>query len=417
MKKTLSFILSILLLPSATFAFASCDNSNANSSDNASQISASNGESTDNNQPEAPDDNKTPVATLGKLEGTVIYCTAFSEGLAFAVIKEDSESLYCINEAGEVVFKSENVIWTNLMYEAPIGFHNGLAYLGKNVFDGGICDLTGKITRPADVGVSKFHAFALEGGYIIADINDDEGKLIKRGIMNTSFEWVVQPNEQLTGLYLYPSGSIYSNDTLYLPVIDSCALNLKTGETVDFEDFDELPSELWSFRPIYDNGDLPEYFICYKDDKGEKEAFRFTETENIYEGSAFAHGYAPVYYYNESTQLYSFTMIDTKGEILFAPIEIGNIYTEVVWDGECIVVHKEGDYSQADVFTSYNFNGKLLGSVNCFGIYERKMTWSLIGIQDGMIVIYAERGGGYGMTSNLAYAYDKEMNLILGFDE
>ena len=373
------------------------------STDSTSTEKSESNKDNDNTTNNDPDENANP--TLEKLEGTIFYSTGFSEGKALVGILENTSSLFCINKSGEVVCELKNTGWNSMLDEESPLLHNGLIYIAQSLNYGVFGDDKGNVITPEQKNVSKFNPTALENGYIIADICDDNNVVIKRGIMNTSFEWVVEPNEALADIYLNSQYDICHTDYVY-SIIDNKTVNLKTGE---ISDTTALPSPYdLTFKVKFDNGAAT---ITFYKNKTE-EAFKLTGLINFFEIGSFSYGKTALYFLNPTTETYSFSMIDTNGNILFEPIELGSNYKEVVWDDTCIIYQQENEYNEADKFYSYDFSGNLLGTANIFGIGETKGEIKLVKVSDSTVVICAEAPLGHGVTSNRVYIYDKTFQLL-----
>lgn len=354
-----------------------------------------------------PSDDNPPPSTLQKLEGTIYYSSGFSEGKALVGILENTGSLYCINKAGEIVCEFKNIYWNDMLNTQKPMFYHGLIYLSQSLYYGVLGTETGRIITPEEMNVSAFNPVALKSGYIIADIFDENSTVVKRGIMNTSFGWVVEPNETLATLYLNNNYEFCYGEFVYSR-IDRKVLNLSNGEIFDF---DILPSVAWRFSVNFDKNNAAD-IICYSDMSQTEKAFELTGIVDLFEISNFSYDKAAIYYYNATTGKYSFNMIDTNGNILFAPIELGTEFEEVVWADTCIVYQHRTDYNEPDKFYSYDFSGKLIGTLEMFGLTEAKNEMKIVSVNDGSIVVCVEASLGYGATSNRVYLYDRDFQLL-----
>lgn len=161
MKRILLSLVAMLFILST---LASCNHSGQNASNN---------------------ENKNKVE---KFKGDIISGTVFSEGLA--LISNDEKS-YCINTNGEIVFETEKTYIDSFGGTGSKGFKNGLLLI-----DGGFYDIKGTYTLPEDVGATKFYDCILEAGFIFADVGEEDSSIIKRGVLDTNFKWVVEPSEK-----------------------------------------------------------------------------------------------------------------------------------------------------------------------------------------------------------------------------
>lgn len=171
------------------------------------------------------------VNTGKKIKGKIINFLGYSNGFALVELDNDDEKAYCIDKSGNIVYQldieSGSFAWKR--------FINGMT-----ITDGGICNLNGKIVYPEDMGVKSFYTFALDGGYIIATkITADYSSSKKEmGVLNTDFEWVIEPSETLFAEFeedldtSLSTESGYYNGIIYFGMSDKF-LNVETGEVLE----------------------------------------------------------------------------------------------------------------------------------------------------------------------------------------
>ena len=283
-----------------------------------------------------PVQNHNNFSTLGKIDESIISAGFFSEGLCLVetMDKTGKTHVYCIDKEGNKRFQLDGKYANETMSSR---FHHGLIYL---FHAGAICDSKGNIIFPSDVGVSNLYHAALEEGYILADIANEYGT--KVGIMNTNFEWVVEPNEELYNNFCSKSGeycldkfhssSNYCHDGYYYVSKAERFISLKTGEAYNYYD-----------RPF----ELPEEgYICDEYDPENKEQngdtlIDLSEYEDDYSVYIFnfEDKHAPIIFYNESTGETSFTLIDKTGAFLFDPIiTFKGLHDSICFDGNYIIL-------------------------------------------------------------------------------
>lgn len=313
-----------------------------------------------------------------KIDGEITRASVFSEGLAFVNVNGNKEKAYCINKEGYIVFELDFEL-DGLFGELYSKFVNGFAKVGE-----GICDKKGKVTMPSDVGATKFSDCALEGGYILAEkiTSDYSSSKMELGVLNTDFEWIVQPSEEIynaTGglglprfnhCYYYNDYFFFEKDYRYDTYeVSGVYLNLKTGELQD--QIDVVPSSTWQA-----GGDTPNFF-----DYGGNVVLNL-ETYNTIEhveGTKFINGKAPIRFFNSA---YYFTMINEKGEFLFEPVETIQNHL-VAYDGETVLI--ADDILNAKKFACYDTSGNLLGQIDSETIATDKGI--TCDISDGVIVL------------------------------
>ncbi|MBE6587514.1 MAG: hypothetical protein E7647_03765 [Ruminococcaceae bacterium] len=327
-----------------------------------------------------------------KIDGEIIAASVFSEGLAFVEISGEEGKTYCIDKKGNVVFELNIDLSTNSDIFSV--FNNGLAYVNE-----GFCDKTGKVTTPADVGATGFYYTAtLSAGYIIAEVvtSDYSSTSKKLGVLNTEFEWTVEPSEEIyksladengyLGLYNVLNTSDFTVGDIYYNVEVKKGLNLKTGEVINERSEIGAPeSSLWiagsnSFQ-------YTGYYIS--DDRSDLSAATLavdlTKNGVVCSASSFVDGRAAIVYHNADANKYYVTMIDEAGEHLFEPVETK--YSFVRTDGEYILVTDEslGSGDRGEVFNS---KGEKTGEIDVSLDSNYSYNFDLC---DGVILVSAGR--------------------------
>lgn len=336
-----------------------------------------------------------------KISGKITSASVFSEGLAFVCIDGNKEKAYCVNKQGYIVFEVDAQI-PSFNGEILTKFVNGFAFWcgGVDFVNGAICDSKGEITRPEDVGTTAFFGFALNGGYIVAtritaDYNSAKKEL---GVMNTKFEWILQPSEQLynelgkdlsSALF---TGDFCANDYLYF---DGCKkyLNVNTGEVSDAVNV-QLPSETW---------------LYYTDNTfrntNEEIMLSLNHLDNI-EGTklnTYKNGKIPVTFFNPQVGKRFWTLIDENGAFLFDPIEMEgfdgawSVFHWVKFDGEYTVFYNDS----SDKLSSYNSKGELVG--------ELELDISTGYVENGVILLITG-----GLYSKECHYYNADFTPLLG---
>ena len=334
MKNFLSTVLAIVMV----FVLSACGSKIGNESGNDLQSSA--------------------IKHTGKkISGEITSASVFSDGLAFVCLDGNKEKVYCIDEYGNIVFELENKV-QSAMGEIFVKFKNGYALI-----DGGICNTKGEIIYPKDVGATEFFGIALKGGYIIATKVTADYSASKQeiGVMNTDFEWVVQPSETIYNeicedLWTASASntqSFYANGIVYF---DGCKkyLNLKTGEISDKADI-KIPSENWI------------YYTDYTFRNGNEEIMvDLSNLSNIEStgNNSYKNGKVPVIFFNQQIGKRFWTLVDEKGEFLFEPVEMMNftefMYSWIEFDGENTVFYDK----TMKKLNCFNSKGKLSGEMS-----------------------------------------------------
>ncbi len=333
----------------------------------------------------------------------------FSDGFALVGLEGDKEKTYCINEKGEIVFEVNKYIFDNegnTNGDRVIGdfatISTSSAYKEKDIID-----LNGKVTTPADVGATTFYDLktTLGNGYIIADMvsGDYQGTVKKLGVMNTNFEWVVEPNESLYATFekeLEDSRSSNSNnfvkDDIYYYTDLGMGLNFKTGEVVTNVDFKVIaPSSSWYVAHNGSSGTYAGYCIPFTNE----EAIDLSSKSNLVGASEFANNKACLVYKNDDLKKYYITMIDEQGNHLFEPVETDCSIVET--DGEYIVASKRMNLSdETQYIETFNSKGEKLGQLDLTQYGSDLHYWAHI--RDGVVVVNA-RNDAITITKHLYF--------------
>ncbi len=338
MKKLLSLILSVLVVVSAFGGCASEKEDVSSGEKGTTQEQAVSGNVEQSEVlAEAP--------KLQKFTERAGAGTVFSEGLA---IVSNGSTTYCINKNGEIVYTALDEYKPNANGYYTRGYENGYVMIGENLYD-----KTGKITKPSDLGVTKFYDYALAGGYIVAVKEESTYNSAKffLGVLNTDFDWVVPLSEEL-----YNSAFGMTRPTMYASAVDGYIFDENSGYV-----FEVATSKIYTFN------DAPEGLG----------ADRWTIDNNPFtpgrlEGE-WIDGKRVMSIYNSEAQKYFFTLVDGNGDFQFEPVELplNTINNSFAWDydGRYIVAIQEtSDYVPVFVYettngTSYTTTNKISGNI------------------------------------------------------
>lgn len=295
-----------------------------------------------------------------KITGPITKSTLFSEGLALVMTKTEPDKIFCIDINGYIVFELEKseVDKGYNVYTPDIKdkFMNGFIMI-----NGMVCDASGNLTKPEDVGAARFFGHALEGGYIFATTvtGDYSGTVEKMGVMNTQFEWVINPTEEFYLKYYEVIANPYERvpyyeDKVYFDSWDmGYWLDLKTGLHMEPKDI-SIGSEKWFFSELYN-----EYY-----DILHSVTLDLSEHHKIEYSTDFVEGKAALTLHNSDVGKSYYTLINTSGEFLFEPIEIEG--TIIYYDGEHYIVGDDCEYIKQITFGTlkcYDSQMNLLGEI------------------------------------------------------
>lgn len=323
-----------------------------------------------------------------KLEGEIATASDFSEGLALVTLVGESGKTYCINKDGCIVFEING--YESYVNYGDSGFANGFALINNAIYD-----KTGKCTQPCDVGVTNFYDYALKDGYIIAEILTSTYSSSKKelGVMNTSFEWIVEPSEEFHSLFANKRGDIdetvknYCSGIIYL-CDKEIYVDVLTGKETSVPSLDP-PSNIWTG---WQNGDR--FYYAYNDASGEKVMLDLVDVPNIMRTGSFRDGITTLAFYNPDSKKYYFTLINEKGEFSFEPIEfaLGNLGLHTLTYGDGFVIVSDNK----SYVKSYNTAGELIGEMEIDnGSFE---------ISDGVVKMW--QTNLYGAFRNYYYNPD-----------
>lgn len=352
-------------------------------------------ENTEDTSENAPPDNTPEKPQLEKLTEQVFRSADFSEGLAAVVVGGRNGRGCVINKNGEIVFDLGFEI-ENSYSVSYCKFLNGYMFI-----DGGVCDKEGNFTYPEDVGAVKFYAVALEGGYIFAEIVEADFSSTKKslGILNTKFEWVVQPSEQLYTSLLNDYGYLafdtaintsyfYHDGYVYIDEIKKI-VNVDTGIVQEVEGTDfTYPSKTWQW---YTDG------TCRDNNENIMVDLSMYENLAVYMCGSFYNGYAPIMFYNESAETYFFTLVNEKGEFKFEPVDIKmSTASSLMTDGNTIMV-ANAYYGTELLIKTYDTNGNQIAEFNTDSI--GKYCSYTVSIGNGVVLI----NGAYNYSHYVWY--------------
>lgn len=314
------------------------------------------------------------------------YTWDFSGGYTFVEYSDDDIAYHCIDTDGNVVFQLDQ----DLFSQCPTpDFYNGYAFLdwvhqedtdGNTFYTEAILDTDGNLVFPSDVGAEKFCGEALEGGFIIVEVWDRSVTPIdhKLGVMNTNFEWVYAPTVELYnefgGISEISSTSTYYANVLYLG--RNRYWDLLTGEITDTVSF-STPSDKWDPES---KGEFEDWLYDTMLDLEELDGF-----DNLYSTQYFHNGKVLVIFYDSG--VFSVTLVDEKGMILFTPIQLSEDYDNfsqslLGFDGNYLLVHDTTN----GVMCTYDCAGNIVGTLDTssLGSYSRYSAR----ISEGVIVVY-----------------------------
>ncbi|MCQ2441147.1 MAG: hypothetical protein MJ076_04535 [Clostridia bacterium] len=343
-----------------------------------------------------PDKTENIVKLTGKsLNKEIIAASDFSEGLAFVKCKGEKDKYFCINKKGEIVFETN---------EQPISivdglikpFVSGLSVIYSKKFNKeGFIDKKGKIVMPNDVGAFKFEVGLLNQGYIIADVreSDFQSSVYKAGILDTNFNWIVEPSEQFRNLIsrddedktIVLANTLYSfsydyiiDDYLYVDDLDKY-INIKTMEEFDKSSIQiSLPSNFWSCSSAG----------VFTGTEGEKTYLDLTpKYDTLTECSKYFNGKSLAIFCSGAK--YYFSLIDEQGNTVFEPKEFGTEkISQFEYDGNYIVLGAKSTFHQIgsdSIIKSYDLKGNELATMDTSILDNNKNNiWSY---NDGVLLL------------------------------
>ena len=320
-----------------------------------------------------------------KLEGVIKYATVFFYDRAAAQV---GDTWYCIDKNGGIVFQ----------YPSEVTSVTRLFKNGYSLVNAGYCDDTGRYTTFQDMGIADVDATTCryQGDYLIARVDEStyNSKVLKLGILNSDFEWQVEPSVELYEALKRNYGTTYplrtSQKYVYNEEKDHY-VDLTTGKVLK-----DLPEEDQYMIRTVENG------VAY-DARG-NELCTYPEGASV---TSRDDGTALLVYYSGDKRFFS--IADKNGAMLFEPIEalnypgsrsaVPNIAASLY--DEYVVV-SEYDGAEAKI---YDFSGKLLATLtNDTTSGERnRFTYSVSG---GMVRVQESKHNTY-------HYYDFNGNLIV----
>lgn len=378
MKKLLSILLMVLLIANL---FAGCGK----------------GGTQDSSKNMSSDQNVNGDTSNPKFSGTIEWITAISEGKMMVMPRENpsSNTWYCINTNGEILF---DISARNGGIMPQSRFVNGFI-----PFDGGLCDATGKIFYPEDVGATKFYWQALDAGYIIAEsiTADYSGTKKELGILNTNMEWIVALSERFyaemiyTDKYteklvfeaysqnIYPglgqylgSGCHYycQGEYMYIKPFEKF-LNLKTGSLVSNSTISEPQQpETWD-----------QFDRCFYD-RNQNIMLDLRTMNNLDYTGEYVNGVIPVVFNNKDVGRMYISAVNVEGKLLFEPKELPETSygttIRVYTDGNSVLV--TSSYINLRMIWIYDLDGNIVSE---WDVSNKEYKFDGAKIEDGVIVL------------------------------
>jgi len=337
------------------------------------------------------------------------FITPYSDGVMFAkvTIAEEENVIACIDKSGQIVFTLDD------SYTVRCSFHNGLAVLSTTT-QYVLCDKTGKIITPEEIGATSFafgdeHSGEQEAfldGYVLAlrTKTSFEGSVTELAVLNSKLEKIVDYSKDLYKFYYdtlasygkistYYSGYLFNNNQASMRQSQGY-INLNTGEYS--ENISELfskislnnKSDLW----IADTGwgQLRFYNVLEDHDKTILDLTEYTGVDGRqisiislnkvggYDSTTstsfgYVDGAVGLIFEVDDVEVVKrnyFTMLDENGEFYFAPVEVSYWAKTPKYDGGTYlfctfvddstifvqVFDKTGEIARKEFVTEYRWN-------------------------------------------------------------
>lgn len=356
------------------------------------------------------DNNRSIFNTKKKFEDVITATSGFHEGIALVVSKNQPGKTFGIDKQGYILFEvekeSEDIDF--IFYKKGI-YCNGLASFGNEIID-----KNGKLYSPDDYGIDAFYTCALSEGYLFAlkSTVDFQSAKHELGIMNTNFEWIVEPSENLlyeicdsyTSIYTYLNNAIAYDGYCYIPEAGKY-IELNTGKVTLSINIDE-PSNLWN--AVYSSND------AFYNEKQKKMLDLSDKYDNIISIGKFTNGYAAVTFYNDSVVFLG--IIDEQGDLLFDPerVNTNSISMSCIRDTSnnyILISSSRYSLTKPEKGYIYDFDGNLISSFD-EDIFKNKNFSYNVSISDDIITIEESTSSfTTGRTSEI-YFYTPEMQPL-----
>ncbi len=385
-------VIALFLVMACILSFGACaDPGSTTTQPNGSTVGGSGGNTPNSSNPNntSSGDQAPPVEEKPKFNGDISRCGPFSEG---AAIVTDGATTWCIDLEGNILFQLDQLYDVNLAGQYERGFQNGLVKIGEYLYD-----KQGNVTKPEDVGVTRFYDYALAGGYVVAykETVTYNSSVMEIGILNTEFEWVVPLSEQL-----YKDCPDLARNLMTYGAVDGYIIDSGYGGFV----FEVATSKIYRKEDKKPEA-MGEYgWVSYTDGSmrnGDEIIFQI-------EGASFKgewkNGLHLAVFTNVAAKKYFFTLVNTKGEFVFEPVEAPFNYNgSRIWDFNGTHILVQEDYSDAKV-AIYDITGNKLAESSDLG--------STIVLGESAIIAYnhtASLGSGSRFDIKI---YDMNLNLL-----
>ena len=282
---------------------------------------------------------------MSKFESVTAH--PFSEGKAIVHCWYKTNNVYhtseyCIDKNGNILFSIENPA---IQY-TPTGFYNGITSISGVSETPYLCDSSGHIIKPEDIGGTAFlidtmyvshHTLEMfKDGYILIErtTTDFAGSTTELAIINADLDLIVDFSTELFELYKekYKPYCEYYNGYLYRGLTstdpnDPCVLDLNTGKELSdpMAWAQKIPLEYRLKREV----STGYYFDCF-DDNGSPVIDLSKYKDTISDMSNFGNGTANISFISNDKTF--FTAINVKGEFLFDPIEVSGALSDIDYD-------------------------------------------------------------------------------------
>lgn len=304
-------------------------------------------------------------------------CSGYHEGLMFITTSEPSsykQKISCIDKKGKTIFTIDAVAIIS-------GFHNGLALVaedsGRYDYEYVLCDKTGKITTPQQLGGDTFvmnKTEIFEDGYILVKktTTSYQGSVDEMAVFNSKLEKIVDFSSELYDWYKNDysyNGTSYYNGYLFDGGITKKVLDLRTGKRTEnlLEWAKNLElrnkTDLWIFNDdfIYDYRDQVtantyDPVLSPIIDLSSYDNMRIISQTPI-KSPGYVDGYAALVFDTRDSNggwCNYFTIMDENGNFCFEPLETQGVIQELKSDNGVFALLTQKGYVEV-----YDQSGKI----------------------------------------------------------
>ena len=353
------------------------------------------------------DDEETP--NIPMLSKELSFVSPFMHRKAFIKVSGVENKTFYIDNTGAVLFEIDaNLFDTagNSYLPTANTYQSGLILISDmyGMHWTAACNQEGAYIEAASLGMTEFSDLAADDGYLIVY---GENKV---GILDSEFEWVVEPSNTFAKNFPYGiRGTTYYKDYIIYSKVGNARIDVRSGavESYRLTDatifYDNIP-ENW----IVESDGYFFYMNIYQVSKqktlGVEDIQTTMSCKLNFKGARFVDGKAPVVLYDNGTNYIS--LIDRNGSLLMEPVEVEGYIDYISISNRYIYVGCE-NYT----LSTYDLEGNLVATkgLRDFEHYSTNFT-----INNDVITFIFYSSDSNGEVVRKYYCYSPDFRPLIG---